>query len=200
MPKAHTFPTLYDEVLKVRLSKLKEWGYLRPNQYTRGTITWSRRGEQTGQISLAVNTRSKTPYIELDYCYGKEHRNYKASLVSVPSNLGKGNVWYFLCPNTGKRCRILYSVGGYFLHREAFKGCMYETQTYSARDRALCRIAEITIGNAVYDELHSKYFRTHYAGKLTKRYLRLEKKIQQAKRFSHNDIEGLYLGILPDGF
>ena len=72
-----------------------------------------------------------TPYIELDYNYRDKPQNYKVNLVRVPSNLGKDFVWYFHCPKTNKRCRKLYSVNGMFLHREAYKGCMYETQTYS---------------------------------------------------------------------
>ena len=153
-----------------------------------------------GQINITINTQPKAPYLELDYSYGDEPRNYRVPLVSVPSNLGKGKVWYFLCPHTQKRCRKLYLIGGYFLHREAFKGVMYEKQTYSANNRRLCRLFEQIYSNKAYDELHSKYFKRYYAGKPTKRYLRLMKKIEQAERFSHVDIEKMFYGIVPKGF
>jgi hypothetical protein len=128
MPKPHTFPTLYNDVLQISITKLKEWEYLNPEQLKSGTITWSRNDNKRGSISITVNTKSEKPHIELDYKSNDEPQNYKVQLVSIPSNLGKGVVWYFLCPETNKRCRKLYSIEGYFLHREAFKGCMYESQ------------------------------------------------------------------------
>ena len=55
--------------------------------------------------------------------------SYKISLVSLASNIGRGVVWFFLCPQTSKRCRKIYLLRERFLHREAFTGCMYEIQT-----------------------------------------------------------------------
>ena len=114
MPKPHTFPTLYNEALQIHISKLKGWGYLDPEQIKSGTLNWSRNGNPTGSISIQVNTKSEQLYIELDYKYRDEPRNYKVYLTSTPSNLNKGEIWYFICPQTKKRCRKLYSIGGYF--------------------------------------------------------------------------------------
>ncbi len=194
MPRFPTFPTLYDEVLQIHLSKLKEWGYLKPNQYKSGTITWSRNGNTRASISIATNTKLENPYLELDYKCQNKPVNYKVPLVCIPSNLGKGAVWYFLCPHTGKRCRKLYSVGEKFLHREAFRGCMYEKQTYSHKNRVLFKTFEKALGNEkLYEQLYSRYFKTHYAGKPTKRYLRIMEKIRQSEQFSLEEIENLYL-------
>ena len=190
MPKPHTFPTLYNEALQISISKLKEWEYLNPEQIKSGTITWSRNGSQTGRISIKVNTHSEQPYIELDYKYRDEPRNYKVRLVSIPSNLGKGLIWYFLCPHTKKRCRKLYSIGGYFLHRKAFNGCMYETQTQSKKYRELDKTlgAYFEIDN-LYEELYKKNFKKTYAGKPTKRYLRIMEQIQKAESIPYHEIE-----------
>jgi hypothetical protein len=190
MPKPHTFPTLYNEALQISISKLKEWEYLNPEQIKSGTITWSRNGNQTGSISIQVNTKSEQPYIELDYKYRDEPRNYKVRLVSIPSNLGKGLIWYFLCPHTKKRCRKLYSIGGYFLHREAFNGCMYETQTQSKKYRQLDKTlgAYFEIDN-LYEELYKKNFKKTYAGKPTKKYLRIMEQIQKAESIPYHEIE-----------
>ncbi|MGI6079083.1 MAG: hypothetical protein ACOYCB_13185 [Fastidiosipilaceae bacterium] len=190
MPKPYTFPTLYNEALQISISKLKEWEYLDPEQIKSGTITWSRNGSQTGSISIKVNTKSEQPYIELDYKYRDEPRNYKVRLVSIPSNLGKGLIWYFLCPHTKKRCRKLYSIGGYFLHREAFNGCMYETQTQSKKYRQLDKTlgAYFKIDN-LYSELYKKNFKKTYAGKPTKRYLRIMEQIQKAESIPYHEIE-----------
>ena len=98
MPKFPIFPILYDEVLQISISKLKGWGYLDPEQIKSGTLNWSRNGNQTGSISIKVNTHSEQPYIELDYKYRDEPRKYKVGLVTIPANIGKGVIWYFVCP------------------------------------------------------------------------------------------------------
>lgn len=192
MPKPHTFPTLYNEALQIHISKLKGWGYLDPEQIKSGTVNWSRNGNPTGSISIQVNTKSEQPYIELDYKYRDEPRKYKVRLVSLPSNLGKGLIWYFLCPETKKRCRVLYSIGGYFLHREAFNGCMYESQTQSKYYRQLDK----TFGryfktDDLYIQLYKKHFKKTYAGKPTKKYLRLMEQIQKAESIPYYEIERL---------
>ena len=195
MPKPYTFPTLYNKALQIDISKLKDWGFLKPKQIKSGTLTWSRNENPTGSISIVVNTHSEQPYIELDYKYGDEPRNYKVRLVSKPSNLGKGLIWYFLCPQTNKRCRKLYSIGGYFLHREAFSGCMYETQTQSKKYRQLDKTfgAYFKIDN-LCSELYKKNFKKYYAGKPTKRYLRIMEQIQtEAESVPHHEIERLML-------
>ena len=182
MPKPYTFPTLYNEALKISISKLKGWGYLAPGQIKSGTINWSRNGTQTGSISITANTRSEQPYIELNYSYKDKPRKYKVLLTSTRSNLNLGEIWYFLCPQTKKRCRKLYSIGGYFLHREAFNGCMYETQTQSKKYRQM----NSTFGayfkyDELYSELYKKHFKKQYAGKPTKKYLRIMEKIQEVE-------------------
>lgn len=194
MPKPHTFPTLYNEALQIDISKLKGWGYLDPEQIKNGTLNWSRNGNPTGSISIQVNTHSEQPYIELDYKYRDEPRNYKVYLTSTPSNLNRGKIWYFRCPQTNKRCRKLYSIGGYFLHREAFNGCMYETQTQSKKYREIDKKfgAYFKIDN-LYSQLYQKHFKKTYAGKPTKRYLRIMEQIQKAESISYHEIKRLML-------
>ena len=153
-----------------------------------GVLSWSRNGKSTGRISIHVNTQNEIPYIELDYKYNDKPRNYKISLVSIPSNLGKGEIWYFLCSQTNKQCRKLYSVGGYFLHREAFKYCMYECQTKSKHYRRFAK----TIGvyyevDKIFKQINSKHFKTQYAGKPTKKYLKLWKQALQVKQINPNE-------------
>lgn len=190
MPKPHTFPTLYNEALQIHISKLKGWGYLDPEQIKSGTLNWSRNGNPTGSISIQVNTHSEQPYIELDYKYRDEPRNYKVYLTSTPSNLNKGEIWYFICPQTKKRCRKLYSIGGYFLHREAFNGCMYETQTQSKKYRQLDKTLRAYFkSDNLYSELYKKNFKKTYAGKPTQRYLRIMEQIQKAESIPYHEIE-----------
>jgi len=190
MPKPHTFPTLYNEALQIHISKLKGWGYFNPKQIKSGTLNWSRNGNTTGSISIKVNTHSEQPYIELDYKYRDEPRNYKVYLTSTPSNLNKGEIWYFICPQTKKHCRKLYSIGGYFLHREAFNGCMYETQTQSKKYRQIDKTLGVYFkSDNLYSELYKKNFKKSYAGKPTKKYLRIMEQIQKAESIPYHEIE-----------
>jgi hypothetical protein len=194
MPKPQTFPTLYNETLQISISKLKGWGYLNPEQIKSGTLNWSRNGSPTGSISIRVNTHSEQPYIELDYKYRDEHRNYKVYLTSTPSNLNRGEIWYFICPQTNKRCRKLYLIDGYFLHREAFNGCMYETQTQSKKYRRLGKILGAYFkSDNLYSELNKKHFKKTYAGKPTKKYLRIIEQIQKAESIPYHEIERVIL-------
>lgn len=194
MPKPHTFPILYDKALQIHISKLKGWGYLDPKQIKSGTLNWSRNGNPTGSISILVNTHSEQPYIELDYKFRDEPRNYKVYLTTTPSNLNKGEIWYFICPQTKKRCRKLYSISGYFLHRSAFQGCMYEKQTQSKKSRLLDK----TLGayfntDQYYEQLYKKHFKKQYAGKPTKKYLKLTRLIQRAENISLSELERLFI-------
>ena len=197
MPKPHTFPTLYNEALQIHISKLKCWGYLDPEQIKSGKLNWIRNGNPTGSISIRVNTHSEQPYIELDYKYRDEPRNYKVNLTSTPSNLNRGEIWYFICPQTKKRCRKLYSIGGYFLHREAFNGCMYETQTQSKKYRQLDKTLGVYFkSDNLYSEMYKKNFKKTYAGKPTKRYLRIMEQIQKAESIPYHEIERAMLSSI----
>jgi hypothetical protein len=190
MPKPHTFPTLFDEVKTVSISFLTKHRYLKPNQWQNGTITWSINGSQTGSISIHVNTQSEQPFIELDYKINEAPIKYRVQLLSAPSNLGKGLVWYFVCPLTGKRCRKLYLTNTYFYHRSAFRGCMYEKQTQNKNSRYLDKILGVYFRtDQLFEQLNNKHFKKHYAGKPTKRYLKLTQQIQKAESIQYNEIE-----------
>ena len=151
-------------------------------------LTSNSNGNNTGSISIVVNTLDS--FIELYYKYQEEPRNYKVRLVSIPSNLGKSEVWYFLCPQTNKRCRKLYSIGGYFYHREAFTNCMYESQKQSKYYRQLDK----TLGayyrtDQLYDQLYSKNFKKYYARKPTKKYARILEKLKYASKIDAVELE-----------
>jgi hypothetical protein len=190
MPKPHTFPTLFDEVKTVEISFLKKHGYFEPDQIRSGTINWSRCGEKTGSISISVNTKSIQPYIEFDYKCNGEPIKYNVLLIATPSNLGKGKVYFFLCPHTHKLCRKLYLADTYFLHRTAFKGCMYECQTQSKKNRYLIKmLGDYFKTDKLYEQLYKRHIKKTYAGKPTKKYLKLTQQIQSAESTAYYEIE-----------
>lgn len=189
MAKFPTFPTVYEERKSFSIADLRRWGYLVSGQRKRGTINWSRNGYPNGSISIFVNMDLKKPYLTVDYVlHKKKEVTYNISLMPVPSNLGKGLVWYFLCPYTNKLCRKLYSIDGYFMHREAVKG-YYEKQIQSKHYRHI----ENTFGpvfqrEKLYDQLYAKHFRKFYNGKPTKRYLKIMGQLQAASGVSEQDL------------
>jgi hypothetical protein len=190
MPKPSTFPILIDELKNIGIPFLTKHGYLKPNESKHGTISWERYGKKTGSISILVNTESEAPRIFFNYKCNEILIKYEVQLVSVPSNLGKGLVWYFICPITGKRCRKLYLANTYFQHRSAFRGAMYQKQTQSKKSR----YADKTLGayfqrEQLVEQIYKKYFRTHYAGKPTKLYLKLTQQIHRAESITECEIE-----------
>jgi len=171
------FPTLFEECRTLCISDLKRWGYLKPEQYLSGVVSWYQgKGENKrvlASISISVCTYSEyNPFLEFNYSYNDTPVHYQVALETIPSNLGKGVVWFFICPRTGTRCRKLHLVGGYFYHRSAFKGCLYEKQKHSHKTRNLLKYFEAIFGTGE----PSKPIRTHYAGKPTKRYLKAMEK------------------------
>jgi hypothetical protein len=194
MSKPHTFPILFDEVKTVSISFLNIHGYLKTNQLKFGSVHWSRNGEKIGSISIKVCTYSENSFIEFDYKCNEQPVRYRVQLVSALSNLGKGFVWYFICPRTGMRCRKLYLVDTYFYHRSAFKGCMYEKQTQSKKSRYLDK----TLGayfetDQLYEQIYKKNFKKQYAGKPTKKYLKLTQQIQKAESITYHEIERIII-------
>ncbi|WP_224999424.1 hypothetical protein [Cesiribacter sp. SM1] len=176
MGRYSTSPILYDEVRTISITNLKKWGYLEPDHWKRGALSWGQGGKVTSSISIIVDTTESIPTIILSYTSAGRPINYEVQLVSVPSNLGVGELWYFRCPKTGKRCRKLYYIGGYFLHRLAFQGCMYERQTYSKAYRDFGKVHGITLDDKfmkLYNESKKPYYKAYYKGKPTKRYERL---------------------------
>jgi len=179
MSKYPTYPTLYDEVLQINITRLIKWGYIIPEHIIEGELVCSNNQDQLESVFIYVNTIEE-PHIELEYEYDGETRNYIIQLVSIPSNLGLGEIWYFLCPETNKQCRKLYFINGYFYHREAFKGCMYECQTKSKsyRDSIFKTFSK---SSKCLIEVTKKYSKQSYAGKPTRRYLKLLKKANQTE-------------------
>jgi len=185
MPRHSNFPTLYNEALQINISRLKLWGYLKPNNWSAGTINWSRNEQPAGSISIGVSTLKGNEYLHLKYNFRDEPRECKIRLVRKPTNLGIGEMWFFRCPSTGKLCRKLYSIEGYFLHREAFKFCFYEKQIQSKYARSLDRYySGFFKAESLYEQIHKKHLKKTYAGKPTKKFSKLVEKIKDAEKLA----------------
>jgi len=191
MGRYGNYPTTVEDCKTVSVSKLKEWNYLTYGK-KHGTITWSRNGVETSSIGIEMTFNDTEKFVILDYKTNDEKIRYKVKIECLPSNLGKGEVYYFRCPSTHKLCRKLYFLSGYFLHRTAFRSLMYQRQLESKKNRELLKILDASfVPDEVYDERYKPYFKTHYNGKPTKRYLKLQTRIDIANSYPPDTFERL---------
>jgi len=194
MPKFPTFPYLFDEANCITIAKLKQWNYLKKDSWKSGTITWSRNGTETGSINISVRMFKDENVLTVNYKCNKTDHNYNIHLEAIPSNLGKGEVWYFICPFTGKRCRKLHLIKEKFMHRSALASGMYSKQTHSKKWRQMEKVyGSYFDRDKLYEELYSKNFTKYYNGKPTKRYLRILTELKKTDAISHIDIERLMI-------
>lgn len=189
MSRYSTYPFLFDEAKFITITILKKWGYLELGTSKRGVLTWRINGTKTGSISIFVNHNN---LVTVDYKCNETPYKYNIYLTSTPSNLGIGSIWYFICPFTHKRCRKLHLISERFMHRSNLPSGMYSTQVQSKSWRLMDKVYGSYFKlDGLYQELHSKHFKTHYNGKPTKRYLKLINKISQGERIPIEDIERL---------
>ena len=116
----------------IPLRFLIDQGYLRLNHRVTGIIQWSFCGRSDGSASLSVETYEAAAYLTISYKTGQgEVVRQQIKLIHQPSNLGRGKVWYFICPQTGGKCRKLYRMGRYFYSQKAFSTAIYASQAES---------------------------------------------------------------------
>lgn len=177
MPKHPNFPTILNHCQVLTIANLRKLDYLHPHRNKYGTLNWHHGCGRYSQLTVYVDMLYPVPNIELVYWYQGRQVTYTVGLVACPSNLGKGKVWYFVCPRTGKKCRKLYRVGKYFGHRDAFPGVVYEKQTFSKKTRALWQTHFEE--EALWEGFEKKHRKRHYQGKPTRCYLALLRKLRR---------------------
>jgi len=85
-------------------------------------------------------------------------------------------------------------IGNHFLHRTASTNGMYECQTTSKKWRFIENaFGSFFKADKLYDELYSKHFKKFYAGKPTKRYLKILNQLQKYERYTSTEIDSLIL-------
>lgn len=192
MPRISSFPILFDQCSYINITFLRSNGYLDLNTSISGTIRWSINGIVTSSVSIVSFMYGENPYIKLSYVYNRSQQvEYKIYLRCKASNLGKGKVWFFICPVTHKLCRKLYNEGRYFVHREALSNAYYEKQILFKKNRDLLKTFERVFIDKSYDEYYKKYRKKHYRGKPTKREIVLQKKIKTAESYPPDTYEKL---------
>jgi hypothetical protein len=193
---------------RIELRDLYRLGLLRKGEQISGSMNW-KNSYQENISSINVFSSylpGEDPYLRLSYTlttYQGESINidYRIKLLERPSNLGKGEILYFVCPTSYRLCRILYRANGshYFKSRRAYGGDLLYTQQLSSRQElpnTKYWILEKRISN-----LRNMRDTNTYKGTTTKRAKLLDKlqrkqKTQDFLRFSPEFIPKKLLKIL----
>jgi hypothetical protein len=118
-------------------------------------------------------------YTHTDLYQNKTELSYKIRLAALPSNLGKGEVLYMVCPISGRYCRKLFMAYGspYFKSIKAYQPRIYYTGQLSSKlNRANDRYWLLL--NRV-ENLPKQRNQSHYKGIETKRSIRAEKQCER---------------------
>jgi len=179
------------EVQRIELSHLIKRKLIQKSKQLSFSYTWSDGwGNPTGRVIMITHNGETEKYLRLIYTVtnrytgDKKDYDYKIQIVALPSNLGKGEVLYFLCPVSGKRCRILYSAYGYpkWKSREAYNHRLYyKSQLSSKMSKANDRYW--AINRQLKKMENAKHFPLSYKGIPTKRQQRMERLTSQMEEW-----------------
>lgn len=178
MGRMSTGAKITNSCRRIELSYLLKQEYIKKGSVIYGKLTW------TDDSSMTIHshyTKDKQ-YIRLQYTITdrfsgeSEEMDYKVHITTVPSNLGKGEVPYLVCPVSGRRCRILYQAYGSNIYkcRKAYRNRIYyPTQISSKYDKYNDRYWELE--RQINKLKENARGQSTYNGKLTKRKKRLER-------------------------
>ena len=173
--------TVYD-ALRLELRQLMGKAIV-PGETRSGTIEW-RSG---AIIKFESYLDESNSYIRLLYTITSADGEQKfidsfIQIVSMPSNLGKGVIYFFICPENGYKCRILYKThnSDTWKSRSAYHPRIYYPYQLSSiynyyNDRYWATKGEV-------EHLYSRQVKSHYGGHptaLQTRIKRLEDKLEK---------------------
>ncbi len=127
-------PTVED-FLSLPLPECKKKGYFRENSQTYGTITWKRNDTVLLVAQLTTTLFGRNPCAVLEYEGREQYVRLKFCQSNLPGSAGSSGHYSFICPVTGKGCRILYYDGTRFVGRDAL-GVPYRSDNRSKAQRA----------------------------------------------------------------
>lgn len=164
------------EANRLELKYLLKNGYIKKGRHIGGSLSWtdgstcgfeSKCTEEEQWIRLKYNLTTRSGE-KFDY-------DYKIYLTSIPSNLGFGEVLYFICPASGRMSRVLYRCYGYnkYKCREAYSHKIYyRSQTVSKRDLPNTNYHWL---NKQINDIEERGYKKNYKERPTRIYQRLQK-------------------------
>lgn len=174
--------------LRIELSYLLKSKLIEKGKHKLCSFSWS-NGSSIGLTSKYIG---EDKWIQLSYCSTdrntgeKTNYDYKIYLTTVLSNLGKGEVLYFICPVSGKKCRVLYKAYGYdrWKSREAYRNRLfYKSQLSSKMNYPNDRYWAIT--RKLEKIMDEKHLTPMYNGERTRKFKRIEKMREEQERWDH---------------
>lgn len=172
------------EATKLDLSYLIKNKFIQKGSEITFHLSWT----NGSQIKVLSHYTESDIYLRLMYQVtnndNKEVKkyDYKIYISKKKSNLGKGEILYFVCPETALYCRTLFMCYGYnrFKHRLAYNNKIYyHSQTVSKESRNNTRYFKLDDKiNKIYNERESKT----YKGKETAKHKRLIKLINKRSK------------------
>lgn len=157
------------EAQRIELSYLIKQGFISKEGIRAGSLSWN----NGNSISFFSKLTEGEQYIRLTYCNqshtGEKHDlDYKIQLTSIPSNLGRGKILYFICPFTGRKARILYKCYGslYFKSRRAYQSRIFYSSQISSKNN-LHNERYFSLEREI-EKLQPLISKKHYQGKVTK--------------------------------
>ncbi|QHV97289.1 hypothetical protein [Spirosoma endbachense] len=178
-----------EERLMISLPDLKRRGFFARNRS--GSIIWLLGDNVLASIWVRVNYDEENlpegGTLRVHYTQNGQFVEEQVDLVHIASNLGRGGgIWYFVCPQTHRRCRILIKGRYGFVSRHDEGGMRYQAQLRSHSQRAFYTGLRILKQKARAIEAVEWFSNPHckrsYGGKLTRpmhRYLKLRRTTQQ---------------------
>ena len=165
------------EVRRIELSYLLRQGFIRKGGKVYGTLSWNSGDSISFESSFTEEERyfRLTYNTENSYTNERTHHDYKILLTTILSNLGKGEIIYFVCPATGRRARILYKCYGspIWKSRTAYQYRIYydsqQCGKYDFHNRRYWTLQK------EIETLNNKRIKKLYRGRYTKRAVRLQR-------------------------
>jgi len=157
------------EAMRLEISIFTKRGYFKTDSCFSSSFSWT----NGSSISYDLFFMDERQEIRLHYWNQnnsgeRNDMDYIIQLTSVPSNLGKGEVWYFVCPQTGRKTKILYKAYGslHFKSREAYQNRIYYPSQISSKLNYNCdRFWEL---KRRLEKLNPLCRKNHYQGKETR--------------------------------
>jgi hypothetical protein len=171
MGRSNTGALTTGEIQRIELSYLIKQGLLRKGFVTNRALSWN----DGSSIRIICSYTRDGLFIRLSYQATDSYTDevtkfdYKIYLDEVPSNLGQGNVIYFICPQTGKRCRILYKCYGSstWQSRFVYRKRIYYTSQLSSKGSSYNNMYW-KYEEKIVPKLKSRIKNSHYRGEPTK--------------------------------
>jgi hypothetical protein len=192
MAKPYTAPTLINQEKTLTTGYLSKLGYFKENYKTVGSTGWTSNKSKDLDIDITVIMQTDFERVVLSYNdFNNEPTEQTIYLTSKKSNLGKGFVWFFVCPFTGKTCRNLIFINNRFMHRSNLTNAMYCIQAESKYWRKLFQLQpNIPTTEKILNEPFKKHYKKYYKGKMTKRY---KKYLSTLQKWNNNQRERFLL-------